>query len=110
MSERQLLFIPGPVTVAEPVTAAMAKPLIDHRGPEFKRVLESITTRLKPIFGTKDEILVIGSSGTGGLEAAVGNLFGPGDKLLAAPIGVFGNRLVAIARTFGCEVETLEIG
>ena len=108
MSERQLLFIPGPVTVAEPVTAAMSKPLIDHRGPEFKRILENITTALKPIFGTRNEILVVSASGTGGLEAAVGNVFGPGEKLLAAPIGVFGNRIVAIARAFGCEVETLE--
>ena len=106
---KNLLFIPGPVTVAESVLTATAQPMIDHRGPEFKALLDRIARRLKPVFGTESgEVLILGSSGTGGLEAAVGNMFGPGDRILACPIGVFGNRLIAIARTFGCEVEILE--
>ena len=106
---KSLLFIPGPVTVSEAVLGATAQPLIDHRGPEFKVLLERIERRMKPIFGTeRAEILILGSSGTGGLEAAVGNLFGPGDRVLACPIGVFGERLVGIARAFGCDVEVLE--
>ncbi|HEY0383749.1 MAG TPA: alanine--glyoxylate aminotransferase family protein [Candidatus Elarobacter sp.] len=106
---KNLLFIPGPVTVAESVLTASAQPMIDHRGPAFKALLDRITTRMKPIFGTENaEVLLLGASGTGGLEAAVGSLFGPGDRVLACPIGVFGERLVAIARTFGCEVDVLE--
>lgn len=106
---KNLLFIPGPVTVADAVLAAGAKPMIDHRGPEFKALLERLAARLKPVFGTeRAEVVVLGSSGTGGLEAAVANLFGPGDRLLACPIGVFGHRLVAIAQTFGCDVEVLD--
>ncbi len=106
---KNLLFIPGPVTVAESVLAAAAKPMIDHRGPEFKALLRRLAARLKPVFGTETaEIAILGSSGTGGLEAAVGNLFGPGDKLLACPIGVFGHRLIAIAQAFGCDVEVLD--
>jgi aspartate aminotransferase-like enzyme len=106
---KNLLFIPGPVTVADSVLAATAQPMIDHRGPEFKALLERIAERLRPVFGTHTaDVLLLGSSGTGGLEAAVGNLFGPGDRVLACPIGVFGQRLVAIARTFGCEVEILD--
>ena len=106
---KNLLFIPGPVTVAESVLAASAQPMIDHRGPEFKALLARITDRMKPLFGTeRAEVLLLGSSGTGGLEAAVGSLFGPGDRLLACPIGVFGQRLIAIARNFGCAVEVLE--
>ena len=106
---KNLLFIPGPVTVAESVLAATAQPMIDHRGPEFKALLERIAQRLRPVFGTGTaDVLLLGASGTGGLEAAVGNLFGEGDRLLACPIGVFGERLVAIARTFGCEVDVLE--
>jgi aspartate aminotransferase-like enzyme len=97
------------VTVAESVLAAGAKPMIDHRGPEFKALLGRLATRLKPVFGTQTaEIEILGSSGTGGLEAAVCNLFGPGDKLLACPIGVFGHRLIAIAQTFGCDVEVID--
>lgn len=106
---KNLLFIPGPVTVSAAVLAATAQPMIDHRGPEFKALLERIVERLRPVFGTQAaDVLVLGSSGTGGLEAAVGNLFGPGDRVLACPIGIFGRRLIAIARGFGCEVEILD--
>ena len=105
---KQLLFIPGPVTCAPAVLEAMATPMIDHRGPEFAHLVARIETGMKPIFGTKNEIYFLGSSGTGGLECAVGNLFGPHDKILACPIGVFGDRILAIAKRFGCEVETLE--
>ncbi|HEX3467057.1 MAG TPA: alanine--glyoxylate aminotransferase family protein [Candidatus Elarobacter sp.] len=106
---KSLLFIPGPVTVAESVLAATARPMIDHRGPEFKALLERIERRLRPVFGTRSaDVLLLGSSGTGGLEAAVGNLFGAGDAVLVCPIGVFGERLVAIARGFGCRVDVLE--
>jgi len=106
---KNLLFIPGPVTVSQTVLAACAQPLIDHRGPQFKAILERIAARMRPIFGTVSaDVVVLGASGTGGLEAAVGNLFGPGDRVLACPIGVFGQRLVAIARGFGCEVDVLE--
>jgi aspartate aminotransferase-like enzyme len=106
--QKQLLFIPGPVTVSGPVLAAMARPMINHRGPEFAELITRCARRLRPIFGTSGEIVILGCSGTGGLEASVCNLFGRGSKLLAAPVGVFGQRLIAIARTWGCEVEVLE--
>lgn len=104
---KQLLFIPGPVTCPQEVLAAVAQPMTDHRGPGFARILARIATGMKPIFGTTNNVVLLGSSGTGGLEAAVGNLFGPGDTLLACPVGVFGERLIAIARNFGCTVEVL---
>jgi aspartate aminotransferase-like enzyme len=106
---KNLLFIPGPVTVAPPVLAATGQQMIDHRGPRFRDLLDSLSARLKPIFGTETgDVLILGGSGTGGLEAAVGNMFGPGDTLLACPVGVFGQRLIGIARAFGCTVEVLE--
>jgi len=104
---KQLLFIPGPVTVAEPVLAAMGKPMVDHRGPEYKALQASVASKLKPVFGTTSDVLLLGSSGTGGLEAAVTNMFGPGEKILACPIGVFGERLLSIAKTWGIDVEVL---
>ncbi len=106
---KELLFIPGPVTVAEPVLAATGQPMIDHRGPRFRDLIDGISARLKPVFGTTaGDILVLGASGTGGLEAAVGNMFGPGETLLACPVGVFGKRIVGIAKSFGCTVEVLD--
>jgi aspartate aminotransferase-like enzyme len=106
--KKELLFIPGPVAVPEPVLAAMARPLINHRGPEYARLLHSIAQRMKSIFATKGDVLLLGSSGTGSLEAAVTNMFGPGDTLLACPTGVFGERIAAIAKMWGCNVEILE--
>lgn len=106
--KKSLLFIPGPVPVAESVLTAMSKPMIDHRGPEFAAILRRIVERLQPIFGTKSEILVLGASGTGGLEAALVSTFSPGEKLLACPVGVFGRRFINIARRYGCEVEVLD--
>lgn len=105
---KELLFIPGPVAVSHEVLAAQARPLIDHRGPQFTRLLQNVTQRLQPIFGTTQEVVILGCSGTGGLEAGVTNLFSPGDKLLACPVGVFGQRLVRIARAFGCQVEEVQ--
>lgn len=104
---KQLLFIPGPVTVPESTLAAMAKPMIDHRGPEYKALQRSVIERLKPIFGTSGEVLLLGSSGTGGLETAVTNMFSPGEKVLACPMGVFGERLIEISRIWGVDVEVL---
>jgi aspartate aminotransferase-like enzyme len=106
---KDLLFIPGPVTVAPAVLAATGQQMIDHRGPRFHQLLDALAARLKPIFGTENaDVLILGGSGTGGLEAAVGNMFGPADTLLACPVGVFGQRLIAIAQTFGCTVEVLD--
>jgi aspartate aminotransferase-like enzyme len=107
--KKNLLFIPGPVTVPEQVLAAMSKPLIDHRGPQFAALAQRIDEGLRPIFGTREaEIVLLGSSGTGGLEAAVASTFSPGDVVLAAPVGVFGRRLVAIAQTYGITVDVLD--
>ena len=105
---KQLLFIPGPVTCAPAVLEAMGRPMIDHRGPEFAELLERIARGMQPIFGTSNDVVVLGSSGTGGLEAAVANSFSPGQKVLAAPVGVFGQRLATIARLHGLDVEIVE--
>jgi aspartate aminotransferase-like enzyme len=106
--KKSLLLLPGPVTVAQPVLEAMARPLINHRGAEFAKLLERITGALAPVFGTQADVLVLGSSGTGGLEAALTNCFSPGDLLLSCAVGVFGKRFAAIARGYGCTVESLE--
>ena len=82
--------------------------MVSHRGPEYAALLGRVSEKLRPLFGTAGEVVTLGSSGTGGLEAAVTSAFSPGQKLLACPVGVFGKRLATIARTWGLEVEVLE--
>jgi aspartate aminotransferase-like enzyme len=106
--KKMLLLLPGPVPVAQPVLEAMARPMINHRGAAAAKILERVANALKPVFGTKGDVLFLGSSGTGGLETAVANLFGPGDVLLSCSVGVFGKRFATIAQTYGCTVEMLE--
>lgn len=106
--KKSLLLLPGPVPVAQPVLEAMAWPMINHRGDQFATLLGQLERGMQPIFGTVSPIVFLGSSGTGGLEAAVTSMFSPGDILLSCPVGVFGKRLADIARTWGCTVEVLE--
>jgi aspartate aminotransferase-like enzyme len=104
----QNLRIPGPVPMPDAVRAALANQMINHRGAEFKLLLGDIRARLGGIFGTQNEILCFTSSGTGGLEAAVVNLFSPGDRGLFVVGGVFGERAAAIGEAFGVNVTRLE--
>ncbi|MBV8723296.1 MAG: alanine--glyoxylate aminotransferase family protein [Candidatus Eremiobacteraeota bacterium] len=105
---KSLLLLPGPVPVAQPVLEAMARPMINHRGPEFAEIIARIERGLRPVFGTKGDVVLLGSSGTGAMEAAFVNLFSPGDVVLSCPIGVFGKRFALIAQSYGCIVETLD--
>jgi aspartate aminotransferase-like enzyme len=88
----------------------LGQQMINHRGPEFADLLAEVTTGLQRAFQTRNDILLLTSSGTGGLEAAVVNLFSPGDRLLAVMIGNFGERFATIAERFGAAVIKLPYG
>ena len=106
--KKTLLLLPGPVLVAQPVLEAMAWPMINHRGPEFAELLARLERGMQPVFGTTSDVVFLGSSGTGAMEAAVASCFAPGDRLLSCPVGVFGKRFAQIARAQGCDVEVLD--
>jgi aspartate aminotransferase-like enzyme len=86
----------------------MSRPMIDHRGPEFAAMLAEITTGAKRVFATSNDILLLTSSGTGGLESAVANLVSPGDEVVVALSGNFGERFAALASAYGADVVRLE--
>ena len=77
------LRIPGPTSLPSAVREAGARQMINHRGPEFAGMLERVTSGLKTFFGTANDIVLITSAGSGGLEAAIVNTLSPGDKVLA---------------------------
>ena len=101
------LRIPGPIPVPDDILEAMAGPMINHRGPEFKEMLYRVTGRLKQVFDTEADLYILTSSGTGAMEAAVVNTLSPGDKVLCASVGSFGDRFGQIARIFGADVTML---
>ncbi|MGI6649522.1 MAG: pyridoxal-phosphate-dependent aminotransferase family protein [Bacillota bacterium] len=106
--EKQFLQMPGPTPVPPQVLRALSQPMINHRGPEFKELFEEVTTGVQKTFKTENPVLIFPAAGTGGLEAAVVNFISPGEKVLVASIGVFGNRFAEIASKFGAQVEKME--
>jgi aspartate aminotransferase-like enzyme len=102
------LRIPGPTPLPERVVRAMNRPMIDHRGPEFAAILGEITAGAKRVFKTSHDLLLLTCSGTGGLESAVANLISPGDEVVVALCGNFGERFAALAAAYGADVTRLE--
>lgn len=104
-SGRHFLQIPGPTNVPERVLRAMAKPTIDHRGPEFACMTKDILQSLGRIFQTKGPVVIYPSSGTGAWEAALVNTLSPGDQLLMFETGHFATLWHNMALALGLEVE-----
>ena len=106
----QQLRIPGPTPLPDRVVRAMAKPMIDHRGPEMAAMLQDVAAGAKLVFGTADaDVLVLTSSGTGAMESAVANLVEAGDKVIVATAGVFGDRFVDINNAWGASVVKVAV-
>src|SRR5205823_6123062 len=104
----QNLRIPGPTPVPPAILAEMARPMINHRGPEFAAIMRRVTARLQYFFQTASPVLTYPASGTGGLESAIVNLFSPGDHVAVITIGSFGNRFAKIADIYGLQVTRIE--
>ena len=79
--------------------------MVNHRGPEFRELINRVTARLKTPFATENDILILTASGTGAMEAVIVNHLSPGDRVLAVSIGSFGERFAKIAGTYGAEVD-----
>jgi len=106
---KQYLLAPGPTPVPDEVVRAMAQTMIHHRTPQFSEVFAEAREGLKALFGTKNDVLVLASSGTGAMEAAVSNLFSPGEKVLVINGGKFGERWQQIGQAFGLQVTQLKV-
>ncbi len=104
-SGRHFLQIPGPSNVPDRILRAIARPTIDHRGPEFARLTKEIADGLGPVFGTKGSVVVFPSSGTGAWEAAIVNTLRPGDKILMFETGQFAALWQKMADRLGLAVE-----
>src|SRR3989304_4194493 len=101
MYRPQNLRIPGPTFVPQSVLAASARPMINHRGPEFASLVGALTPALQDFLRTEGGVLLLTCSGTGGLEAAIANTLSRGDKVVSFSNGAFGERFPPIATAGG---------
>ena len=102
--KKKYLMAPGPTPVAEHVALEMAHPMIHHRTPQFSKIFAEAAEVAKYLFQTKQEVLILASTGTGGMEGCVTNLFSPGDKVLVINGGKFGERWGKISESYGLTV------
>ncbi|WP_281684341.1 pyridoxal-phosphate-dependent aminotransferase family protein [Thalassobaculum salexigens] len=102
------LQIPGPSNVPGRILRAIERPTIDHRGPEFQALAKEVLEKIKPIFKTKNPVIIFPASGTGAWEAALVNTLSPGDKVLMVETGQFSTLWVELATRIGLKPEVIE--
>src|SRR5436305_2901380 len=108
MLHKNRLFTPGPTPLLPAAQTAMASFTAHHRTADFRALFQRVLADMKDFIGSKNDILVLASSGTGVMEASVSNLTSPGDTVLVLTAGKFGERWTGLARAFGCHVEVIE--
>jgi aspartate aminotransferase-like enzyme len=106
---KRYLLTPGPVTIPPEIALKEALPIFHHRTDEFVAVYKNVVRGLKYVFQTENEVYVLAASGTGAMEMAVANLLSPGDKIVVASCGNFGDRWAEIARGYGIKVISASV-
>ena len=102
--KKKYLLAPGPTPVPEHVALEMAQPMVHHRTPQFNKIFAETAEAAKYLFQTKQDVMILAATGTGGMEGCVTNLFSPGDKVLVINGGKFGERWGKISESYGLEV------
>lgn len=107
--KRNLLLTPGPTQIPPEICAALGRPIIHHRTPQFQENLKEAVEGLKQVFQTKNDVYLLTCSGTGAMEAAVCNLLSPGDKVITVEGGKFGERWSELCRSYGVEPQVIKV-
>jgi aspartate aminotransferase-like enzyme len=107
MLRKNRLFTPGPTPILPAAQTAMASFAMHHRTADFRALYSRVLADMKDFIGTRNDALVLASSGTGAMEGSVSNLTSPGDKVLVLTAGKFGERWRDLAKAFGCVVDVL---
>jgi aspartate aminotransferase-like enzyme len=108
MIRKTRLFTPGPTPLLPAAQFAMAAADIHHRTPEFRALFLRVLAQLKVFVGTRNDVLLLSSSGTGAMEASVSNLTSPDDPVLVLSAGKFGERWADLTKAFGCQVDLVK--
>jgi aspartate aminotransferase-like enzyme len=107
MLKKTRLFTPGPTPLLPQAQMAMASYGAHHRTADFRALFTRVLSDVKEFIGTKNDVLVLTSSGTGFMEASVSNLTSPDDRVLILTAGKFAERWISLAKAFACRVETV---
>jgi aspartate aminotransferase-like enzyme len=102
------LMTPGPAPVPEDVLLELARPVIHHRSAEAKQVIVEAVAGLKEVFQTQNDVLILTSSGTGAMEAAVVNTVPKGRKAIVLNAGWFALRWAKICAAYGVETVLID--
>ena len=108
MIRKEYLMTPGPTPIPHQVSLVQAEPIIHHRTPAYTELFVRMVEGLKKVLLTENDVLTFAASGTGAMEGAVSNCFSPGDRVLVAAGGKFGQRFAEIAKVYNLEVEAYE--
>ena len=104
-----LLLTPGPTQLPQQVCEALGRRIIHHRTPQFQANLKEAAEGLKYVFQTKNDVLILTSSGTGGMEAAVSNLLSAKDKAITVEGGKFGERWTELCKVYGVDTKVIQV-
>ena len=104
-----ILLTPGPVPLRVKTRKILSEPAIHHRSAEFQSIFRSVREKLKYVFQTQEEVLVLNSSGTGAMEAGLVNILSPGDSVICVCGGKFGERWRDMALSYGIKVQALNV-
>jgi aspartate aminotransferase-like enzyme len=105
--KKQRLLTPGPTPLLPSALHAMMGSDIHHRTEDFRNLYKQVLADLKTVLGTKNDVLVLVASGSGGLEAATQNFLSPGDEVLVCSAGKFGERWVELMKAWGMKATVL---
>ena len=109
MYRPQNLRIPGPTFVPQTVLNATARPMINHRGPEFAALMAGLTRALQDYLNTESDVLLVTASGSGGMEAAIANTLSSGDRVLLFVNGAFGEKFASICKAYGVDARRVDV-
>ncbi|MBO8163052.1 MAG: alanine--glyoxylate aminotransferase family protein [Brevibacillus sp.] len=108
-ADKQILRIPGPTPIPPRIQQAMNRPMVGHRSGQFSALLADTAKRLKPLFGTEQDVYILTGSGTSALEMSVVNTVQPGEEAAVLVSGAFGDRFAKICERYGIVVHRLEV-
>ena len=102
------LFGPGPTNPYPEATEALARPLLGHLDPQFLEIMDSACDGLRAVWGTENRrTLPLSATGSAGMEAAFVNFVNPGDPVVIAVNGLFGERMCDVA--YRCDADVIRV-